>query len=250
MLFSCSADNFPFAGPLKKQEIVSIFNFFNKNIILYLFIKAAYNIMEEDEVVYEESEGVHITAIESLKQRALSLAEVSYDVAFEIDDGKPLWRRIGEFNIITIGEKFYHRVYRDTDESFRMLFTRNEDDMAQDFSDYLLQRLGGKVEYSKGKGPCALSTRHSQVKIDSIAARRWLMHMYDTLEELQEDEEIDRDTGRKLMNFFKYTAFYLVACTEVHSDIQSSKTFECPMNPKYHVKACLPKERMPYISDK
>ena len=110
-----------------------------------------------------------------LRARALSLAELSYDQAVEIDDSKnPLWRKIGEFNIIRIGELFSDRIYSDTEVSFRNLFNgKDKEEYAGDFSDYLLQRLGGKPDYTKAKGFIALPARHAHLKLDAASA--WYM---------------------------------------------------------------------------
>jgi truncated hemoglobin YjbI len=119
-----------------------------------------------------------------LRNRALFLSELSFEEAFELDNIN-LSKKIGEFNIIRIGEIFSSRLYKDPDDNFRSLFSSKlEEDHALDFSDYLLQRLGGKNDYSKSKGPPLLPARHINVNISIDSARRWYGHMQDTLEEL------------------------------------------------------------------
>ena len=71
----------------------------------------------------------------------------------EIDDPKnPLSRRIGDYNIIRIGEIFAEKLYADPDPSFSRMFSgKHKEEFAGDFSDYLLQRLGGTNAYTKAK---------------------------------------------------------------------------------------------------
>ena len=57
--------------------------------------------------------------------------------------------------------------------------------------------------------------------------------MSDTLEVFLADKDIDAISADKLMNFFKYTAFYLVACSEVSIEMENSKTFDFPLAERY-----------------
>jgi len=57
--------------------------------------------------------------------------------------------------------------------------------------------------------------------------------MHNTLNELVEDNDIDAPTADKLLNFIKYTTYFLVACSEVTMKTLESKTFDFPLSDKY-----------------
>lgn len=120
---------------------------------------------------------------------------------------------------------------------FRSLFNhRTKDDMAMEFTDFLTQRLGGEVNYAhnhedRGVLASSLPAIHAHINIDTTFAQRWMNHMDETLEELEED--IDQETQRKLRNFFKYTVYYLVVCSQIQNEMAGSKTYDAPMNEKY-----------------
>ena len=66
-----------------------------------------------------------------------------------------------------------------------------------------------------------------------IVVRKWLQHMRDTLNELVEDKDVDPPTADKVMNFFRYTSYYLVACSEVTEVTKKAGTFDFPLSEKY-----------------
>lgn len=66
-----------------------------------------------------------------------------------------------------------------------------------------------------------------------IVVRKWLQHMRDTLNELVEDKDVDPPTADKIMNFFRYTSYYLVACSEVTEATKKAGTFDFPLSEKY-----------------
>ena len=120
---------------------------------------------------------------------------------------------------------------------FRSLFAnRTKDDLAMEFTDFLTQRLGGETNYKynhedRGHNASSLMAMHYHLRIDIPFAKRWLNHMDQTLEDLEND--IDAETRRKLRNFFKYSAFFLVVCTQVKDEMIARKTYDFPMNEKY-----------------
>ena len=57
--------------------------------------------------------------------------------------------------------------------------------------------------------------------------------MRDTLNELVEDKDVDAPTADKLMNFFRYTSYFLVACSEVAETTKKAGTFDFPLSERY-----------------
>jgi len=115
-------------------------------------------------------------------------------------------------------EKFYDRVFSDHAEPWfqNMFIHRNKEDLTQDFFDHLYQRLGGSNYYTERKGLPNIHLKHEHIRIDRRAAQRWLKHMQDTLEELE--ESIGTDYSNVLLNYFKYFAYYLVISQEISSE--------------------------------
>lgn len=77
--------------------------------------------------------------------------------------------------------------------------------------------MGGPPLYSQRKGHPALIARHRPFPVTHQAAERWLHHMQDALDNTP---DIDSDSKIKMMNFFRHTAFFLVAGDELKNPNQ------------------------------
>ncbi|KAF5200245.1 Two-on-two hemoglobin-3 [Thalictrum thalictroides] len=79
--------------------------------------------------------------------------------------------------------------------------------------------MGGPPLYSQRKGHPALIGRHRPFPVTHQAAERWLNHMQQALDTTP---DIDADSKIKMMNFFRHTAFFLVAGDELKHQNQGS----------------------------
>lgn len=93
------------------------------------------------------------------------------------------------------------------------MFKSKLDVMSQNFSDFLLQRLGGPAYYSEAKGHPALGNRHRHFEMNPQAAEKWLIYMEATLDEYGDDVLLTEEK-EALLNYFRYTAYFLVAVQE------------------------------------
>ncbi|XP_014500555.1 two-on-two hemoglobin-3 [Vigna radiata var. radiata] len=149
--------------------------------------------------------------MQSLQQKASEWSGVSPDDAFAIDDGD-LFHTLGLQTFITLSTNFYNRVYDDDEEWFRSIFGNSDKETAiQNQYEFLVQRMGGPPLYSQRRGHPALITRHRPFPVTHEAADRWLNHMGQALDSTS---AIDDDSKIKLMNFFRHTAYFLVAGVE------------------------------------
>ncbi|KAK9041113.1 hypothetical protein V6N11_016232 [Hibiscus sabdariffa] len=69
------------------------------------------------------------------------------------------------------------------------------------------------------QGHLALIGRHRPFPLTHQAAERWLHHMEKALENTP---DIDADSKVKMMNFFRHTAFFLVAGDELKNQKQQA----------------------------
>ncbi|KAG0493820.1 hypothetical protein HPP92_004814 [Vanilla planifolia] len=111
------------------------------------------------------------------------------------------------------------RVFDDEEEWFRSIFanSRKEDAIRNQY-EFFVQRMGGPPVYSQRKGHPALIARHRPFPVTHQAADRWLFHMQQAL---HSTPTIDPDSKIKMMNFFRHTAFFLVAGNEMTRQGQS-----------------------------
>ncbi|KAL4290546.1 hypothetical protein GQ457_14G007430 [Hibiscus cannabinus] len=112
------------------------------------------------------------------------------------------------------------RVYDDEEEWFRSIFANSKKEEAvQNQYEFFVQRMGGPPLYSQRKGHPALIGRHRPFPVTHQAAERWLHHMEKALENTP---DIDADSKVKMMNFFRHTAFFLVAGDELKNQKQQA----------------------------
>ncbi|KAF8648378.1 hypothetical protein HU200_064964 [Digitaria exilis] len=106
-----------------------------------------------------------------------------------------------------------NRVYEDEEEWFREIFSGSKkEDAIQNQYEFLIQRMGGPPLFSERRGHPALIGRHRPFLVTHRAAERWLHHMQQALDTT---ESIDADSKVKMMNFFRHTAYFLVAGNEM-----------------------------------
>lgn len=149
--------------------------------------------------------------VQNLIARASEASGVSHELAFALD-GVRMGRNLADYTIMQLCEYFYTRVYDDKQPWFRDLFEKEKEESIQDLSDYILQRIGGKQNYSERKGLPSLICRHANVKFTEAAVERWLEHMSDALDDM--DREISEKETEMLTNFFRHTAYMILLSQE------------------------------------
>ncbi|KAK2630945.1 hypothetical protein EUGRSUZ_L03669 [Eucalyptus grandis] len=139
--------------------------------------------------------------MQSLQEKAAQWSGVDQEDAFAID-----------------GTNLFEKVYDDEEEWFRSIFANSKKEEAiQNQYEFFVQRMGGPPLYSQRKGHPALIGRHRPFPVTRQAAERWLHHMQQALDSVA---EIDDDSKTKMMNFFRHTAFFLVAGDELKNQNQ------------------------------
>jgi truncated hemoglobin YjbI len=88
--------------------------------------------------------------------------------------------------------------------------------------------MGGPPLYSQRRGHPALIARHRPFPVTRQAAERWLHLMQQTLDSTK---DIDADSKIKMMNFFRHTAFFLVAGDELKNQKQEFICKHAPEKP-------------------
>lgn len=78
---------------------------------------------------------------------------------------------------------------------------------------------------SDRKGRPDLIGRHAQFEMTSRTAEKWLSLMEETLYEFDEDDIPERNRD-KLMDYFRYTAYFLVAAQEGQCIMSRMATFD------------------------
>ncbi|KAF8034810.1 hypothetical protein BT93_C0971 [Corymbia citriodora subsp. variegata] len=155
--------------------------------------------------------------MQSLQEKASQWSGVDPEDAFAID-GTKLFEKLGLPTFVNLSTNFYTRVYDDEEEWFRSIFANSKKEEAiQNQYEFFVQRMGGPPLYSQRKGHPALIARHRPFPVTRQAAERWLHHMQQALDSIA---EIDDDSKTKMMNFFRHTAFFLVAGDELKNQNQ------------------------------
>ncbi|XAR70898.1 hypothetical protein NMG60_11027936 [Bertholletia excelsa] len=157
--------------------------------------------------------------MQSLQSKASEWSGVDSRDAFAIDDTN-LFEKLGLQTFINLSTNFYNRVYDDDEEWFRSIFANSKKEEAiQNQYEFFVQRMGGPPLYSQRKGHPALIGRHRPFPVTREAAERWLHHMRLALGSMT---DIDDDSKAKMMNFFRHTAFFLVAGDELKNQNQGA----------------------------
>ncbi|KAI0524046.1 two-on-two hemoglobin-3 [Dendrobium catenatum] len=157
--------------------------------------------------------------MQSLQEKASVWSGVAASDAFAIDETNVFNALGGDIKpFVDLSTNFYNRVYDDEEEWFRSIFagSRKEDAIRNQY-EFFVQRMGGPPLYSQRKGHPALIGRHRPFPVTHQAAERWLHHMQQALDITP---TIDPDSKIKMMNFFRHTAFFLVAGNEITRQAQ------------------------------
>ncbi|XP_058074815.1 two-on-two hemoglobin-3 [Magnolia sinica] len=155
--------------------------------------------------------------MQSLQEKASEWSGVDPNDAFAIDSSN-LYQTLGLQTFIDLSTNFYNRVYEDEEEWFRSIFANSvKEDAIRNQYEFFVQRMGGPPLYSQRKGHPALIGRHRPFPVTHQAAERWLHHMQLALDSVP---NIDADSKTKMMNFFRHTAFFLVAGNELKNQTQ------------------------------
>ncbi|KAJ7958606.1 Two-on-two hemoglobin-3 [Quillaja saponaria] len=155
--------------------------------------------------------------MQPLQQKASEWSGVATADAFSIDDTN-LFQKLSLQAFINLSTNFYNRVYDDEEEWFRSIFVNSKKEEAiQNQYEFFVQRMGGPPLYSQRRGHPALIARHRPFPVTHQAAERWLHHMQQALDNTP---DIDADSKTKMMNFFRHTAFFLVAGDELKNPNQ------------------------------
>ncbi|KAF6169592.1 hypothetical protein GIB67_003960 [Kingdonia uniflora] len=151
--------------------------------------------------------------MQSLQEKASQWSGLNTNDAFSIDTTN-LYNKLGTQSFINLSTNFYNRVYGDDKEEwFRSIFANsNKEEAIQNQYEFFIQRMGGPPLFSQRKGHPALIGRHRPYPVTHQAAERWLYHMQQALDTTS---DIDADSKIKMMNFFRHTAFFLVAGDEL-----------------------------------
>ncbi|KAK6140664.1 hypothetical protein DH2020_025598 [Rehmannia glutinosa] len=156
--------------------------------------------------------------MQSLQEKASEWSGVHTNDAFAIDETN-LYEKLGLQTFINLSTNFYNRVYDDEEEWFRSIFANSKkEDAIQNQYEFFVQRMGGPPLYSQRRGHPALIARHRPFPVTRQAAERWLHHMQQALDSTS---DIDSDSKIKMMNFFRHTAFFLVAGDELKNQRQA-----------------------------
>ncbi|BAT82220.1 Two-on-two hemoglobin-3 [Vigna angularis] len=155
--------------------------------------------------------------MQSLQEKASEWSGVAIDDAFSIDNTN-LFNKLGLQTFINLSTNFYNRVYAEEEEWFRSIFANSKkEDAIQNQYEFFVQRMGGPPLFSQRRGHPALIGRHRPFPVTHQAAERWLHHMQQALDSTP---DIDDDSKTKMMNFFRHTAYFLVAGDELKNQNQ------------------------------
>ncbi|KAI9106879.1 hypothetical protein K1719_022407 [Acacia pycnantha] len=155
--------------------------------------------------------------MQTLQQKASEWSGVPTDDAFAIDETN-LFQKLGLQTFINLSTNFYNRVYDDEEEWFRSIFAgSNKENAIQNQYEFFVQRMGGPPLFSQRRGHPALIARHRPFPVTHQAAQRWLHHMQQALDSTS---DIDDNSKIRMMNFFRHTAYFLVAGDELKNQNQ------------------------------
>ncbi|RAL52935.1 unnamed protein product [Cuscuta campestris] len=155
--------------------------------------------------------------MQTLQEKAAGWSGVNTADAFAIDETN-LFHKLGIETFVALSTNFYTRVYDDEEEWFRSIFANSKkEDAIRNQYEFFVQRMGGPPLFSQRRGHPALIARHRPFPVTHKAAERWLHHMQQALDTTA---NIDDDSKTKMMNFFRHTAYFLVAGDELKNQGQ------------------------------
>ncbi|CAH9074180.1 unnamed protein product [Cuscuta europaea] len=155
--------------------------------------------------------------MQTLQEKASEWSGVSTTEAFAIDETN-IFQKLGLDTFVNLSTNFYTRVFDDEEEWFRAIFANStKEDAIRNQYEFFVQRMGGPPLFSGRRGHPALIGRHRPFPVTQKAAERWLHHMQQAL---NSTANIDNDSKSKMMNFFRHTAYFLVAGNELKNQGQ------------------------------
>nr|GEY71952.1 two-on-two hemoglobin-3 [Tanacetum cinerariifolium] len=174
--------------------------------------------------------------MQTLQEKAAEWSGVDHEDAFAIDQTN-LYQKLGLQTFINLSTDFYTStfaltrtpargfpsgigVYEDEEEWFRSIFADSKkEDAIQNQYEFFVQRMGGPPLFSQRKGHPALIGRHRPFEVTHKAAERWLHHMHQALDNAT---DIDHDSKTRMLNFFRHTAYFLVAGNDLKNQSQGA----------------------------
>ena len=123
-----------------------------------------------------------------------------------------LYQRLGHSTFVKISTEFYNQVFDKSEPWFRSLFASTTRQAAiQNQYEFLIQTFGGPPLYKERRGHTAILGRHGPYPITEEAAVVWLRFM----EEALKTAEVDEESSKVFMTYFKYMARYIVVGREL-----------------------------------
>ena len=108
-----------------------------------------------------------------------------------------------------------------SDPEFDKLFVEeNRLNAIKTFARYMVQRFGGIPDYTEKRGFPSLISRHAKYNISEELIEKWLCIMDDAISEMA--DIFDIDGKRKLMNFFRHTAYTFIAYRHILEESSES----------------------------
>jgi truncated hemoglobin YjbI len=158
-----------------------------------------------------------------IEERALELAGLTRDEAFEIDTVNLINDGLMEEEaFFDLAEAFFtDRVFDlergDVDENIRNMYdSLDPDELVANYSDFWVQRSGGMDFFTSRLGMPSLLRRHQKLDIQVHHAEEWLRLMQGAMDDLEAEKppKLSTKPRRILTHFFSYLAYYLVAGAE------------------------------------
>jgi truncated hemoglobin YjbI len=157
-----------------------------------------------------------------LQQQAFEQGGVSYHDSLAAQAMQPsIYDRIGHAGFVELSTNFYHLVYDTDDEDFvatretkwfRDIFSSSTKmDAIENQYTFLIQTFGGPNLYQQRKGGSKFTRlvgRHANFPIGTPAAHQWVRYMTMAI---QKHSTLDDESKQKLIQYFTYTAHYIVA---------------------------------------
>jgi truncated hemoglobin YjbI len=150
-----------------------------------------------------------------LQRQALQQGGVSYEDSLSAQALQPsLYERIGHMGFVELSTNFYNLVYNDDRQEtkwFRSIFSSStKQDAIENQYSFLIQTFGGPDLYRERKGSkfTRLVGRHANFPIGTQAAQQWLSYMTCAI---KDHSTLDEESRHKLLQYFTYTAHYIVA---------------------------------------
>ena len=154
--------------------------------------------------------------LQVLQDKAVLLSGVTMDKAFEIDN-TDVGLRIGEYQMSSIINQFHRNILKDKEYPlFKKPFLRNsQQSLSRNLTEFMLQRTGFNNYYTTRFGYFKLIEKHMNINVSPSNAELWLDYMSDAMD--GNDALLDEER-EMLMNYFRFTAYYLVAAQQKQNE--------------------------------